>query len=403
MLSLFLGMATAHAEDGLTVRDLSVFKSGRAMLAIETAFESDVFFGYQLEVVLPKGLFITLNDEGKPTAESHTVLDIVGSVLRTTDEATTYQFVATKMGNPTIPSGNYLLVTMPIETDGTLDVGSVLNCSVSNILFSDGTQTGKALADQTFVVTVSDKVILDENSPAVPIGTDEEVDILLKRTIKANQWSTLCLPFDMTEEQVYAAFGSDVQFAAFEKYELSDGIITVFFADINMAEEGGLYANYPYIIKTSQDISQFEVTAAISPSEEDAVEKYIKRVGRKDVVVGTFTGTLHAGTVIPAENLFLSDNKFFYSVGKTKCKAFRAYFWFQDVIADYSSADSRISLQVNAGSSSGIRHNDVDIHEVSPYNNDTYDLQGRHVMETHKVTPYRKGLYIHNGRKEVIK
>lgn len=313
MLSLFLGMATAHAEDGLTVRDVAITQEGKATLAIETAFESDVFFGYQLEVVLPKGLAITLNGEGKPTAESHTVLDIVGSVLRTTDETTTYQFVASKMGNPTIPAGSYVLATMPIETDGTLAVGNVLECSVSNILFSDGTQAGKAMADQTFRVNITDKVILDENSPSVPIETDDEVDILVKRTIKANQWSTLCLPFDMTEEQVYAAFGDDVQVAELdteEGYTLNgDGTIVVNFLETDL-EADGLLGNYPYIIKTPADISQFEVTAQIIPDEDNAIAEYTTGRGSKKKTVGTFTGTLHAGTVIPEKNLFLSDNKF---------------------------------------------------------------------------------------------
>lgn len=85
-------------------------------------------------------------------------------------------------------------------------------------------------------------------------------------------------------------------------------------------------------------------------------------------------------------------------MGKTKCKAFRAYFWFEDVIEDYSSnsnASSRISLQVNGGSSTGI--NGADIHEVSPYSNDVYDLQGRN------VTKPSKGIYVKDGRKVIIK
>ena len=47
------------------------------------------------------------------------------------------------------------------------------------------------------------------------------------------------------------------------------------------------------------------------------------------------TGTL-VKTTIPADGLFLSDNKFYYSAGKTNIKAFRC--WFElDAVLDKST------------------------------------------------------------------
>ena len=116
--------------------------------------------------------------------------------------------------------------------------------------------------------------------------------------------------------------------------------------------------------------------------------------GSKKRTVSTFTGTLHAGTVIPSENLFISGNKFYYSVGKTVSKAFRAYFWFEDILEDFEAAGSRISFTVGEG------HTPTDIHETMNYelrNEKFVDLQGRAV-----VNPVG-GLYIKNGRKVIIK
>ncbi len=392
MLLFIVGAGVACAEDGLTVKDVAIPKDGKAMLAIETAFESDAYFGYQLEVVLPKGVSISLDKNGRPSAESYTELDIVGSIISSTSESTTYQFVASKMGNPHIPAGSYVLVVVPVETDGTLSVGDALDGSIRNILFSDGTQKGMGMADVKFAVDVTDKLVLDENSPIVPLATDDVTDLLVKRTIKANVWSTLCLPFDMPANQVRAVFGDNVQLAAFVNYEMEDGAILVNFADIDLTEED-VYANYPYIIKATADISEFEVTAQVVSEEESAIEVFTKKVGRKDVVFGKFIGTLHAGTVIPEKNLFLNNNKFYYSVGKSKSKAFRAYFWFEDVLADLDSASSRMSMNFNEKDVSGIGRLTQDGNAAETI----YDLQGRRVAKA------VKGIYMLNGKKIVVK
>ena len=54
MLLFIVGAGVACAEDGLTVKDVAIPKDGKAMLAIETAFESDAYFGYQFEVQFDK-------------------------------------------------------------------------------------------------------------------------------------------------------------------------------------------------------------------------------------------------------------------------------------------------------------------------------------------------------------
>ena len=260
-----------------------------------------------------------------------------------------------------------------------------------------------------FEIEITDRVILDENSTIVPLATDEEVDILVKRTVKAGQWSTICQPFDMTEEQVHAAFGDDVQIAELDIYDEAytlndDGTITVFFTDADLSE--GLYANWPYIIRTTGDISQFEVHARLTPAEEEAVAEYETGKGKNKKTIGSFTGTLHAGAVIPSECLFLSGNKFWYSTGKTVSKAFRAWFWFEDVLEDLDGAEARIFLSFDGGGeTTGIG---ATLNEKGKMRNEkVYDLQGRRMAWRAGTGPapagLRKGIYVKEGKKVIIK
>lgn len=239
-------------------------------------------------------------------------------------------------------------------------------------------------------------VVLDETNTVVPEATAGDVTILVKRTIKANEWSTICLPFDMTEEQTKAAFGDDVVLKEFTDYEVEydadDKVtgITVNFEDVDLTE--GFYGNYPYLIKVSSDIDEFTVNATVDPVEDDCYTEYDNgRTGKNRKVFGTFRGTYHAETTVPNKCLFLSGNKFWYSTGLTKMKAFRAYFDFVDVLAEIDNANARISMSFD-DETTGIKYN------VNDNENDNYyDLQGRRVEHP------KKGLYIKNNKKVVVK
>jgi hypothetical protein len=67
----------------------------------------------------------------------------------------------------------------------------------------------------------------------------------------------------------------------------------------------------------------------IDPEEEPTINKGTNRKPK------AFIGNYVAGTSIDNGCLFLNDNKFWYSVGTTKIKAFRAYFNFFDLLPDF--------------------------------------------------------------------
>ena len=111
---------------------------------------------------------------------------------------------------------------------------------------------------------------------------------------------------------------------------------------------------------------------------------------------GSFTGTYANNTTVPAKSLFLNDNKFWYSAGLTKMKAFRAYFTLSDVLTEKELSAARILMVFNDGETTGVG-DALRLMNSEKVNSEVYNLNGQRVMNP------VKGLYIVNGRKVVIK
>ena len=107
-------------------------------------------------------------------------------------------------------------------------------------------------------------------------------------------------------------------------------------------------------------------------------------------LAGKFKGVL-AKTKVPDKGLFISGNKFYYSTGNTNIMAFRGWFELAAILNE-EVATSRICF--NFDEATGIQK----VNGNSVNMEDTYDLQGRRVTKALK-----KGLYIKNGKKTVIK
>ena len=116
----------------------------------------------------------------------------------------------------------------------------------------------------TFNIKVTKRVVLDESSTVAPSAA-EGVEVQVKRTINADEWSTICLPFAMSEEQLTATFGSDVELADFISWtsqEDGDGAIVAI--NVSFAKVTAMEANHPYIIKVSEKVDEFTVKGILN-------------------------------------------------------------------------------------------------------------------------------------------
>ena len=185
------------------------------------------------------------------------------------------------------------------------------------------------------------------------------------------------------------AFGDEVQLGDFTGYDVKDEgeTITVNFTDVTPTT---IEANHPYIIKVSAPVTEFTVDGVDIDPQDAEINKGTSRKPK------AFIGNYVAGTEVENGCLFLNNNKFWYSVGTTKIKAFRAYFNFFDLLPDfeenYAEAPA-ITFGFNNGGVTGIESISNGLSTSDSY----YNLNGQRVE-----TP-RKGLYILNNKKVVVK
>lgn len=389
LLSFFTIQTIVFATNTVEVKPLSISKGGTAKLEIQLENSNEIK-AFQFNLVLPDGITVT-NVEKSERLPDGIILDY--NALSTPN---TYRIIGYQIGNTPFSGNSGCFVYVTLSASDALTVGSNLTGHISEISLTVIPTAEYEAEGSSFEITIVEPadpwVTLDENSTTLPEASNGETEIKVKRTIKANQWNTICFPFAMTEAQVYEAFGEDVQVANFESYEVLDDLtgINVVFGDAGL-DKLGLEANYPYIIKTSKDLTEFIVTSRIEPNEDNAHTEYAEGRGPNREVYGTFYGTLKAGGKVPANCLFLNGGDFWYSTGQSNIKAFRGYFEFDDVLASLETAPSKVKM-VFRDETTGIKNVIVET-----ANDDMYDLQGRRIVNPDK------GIYIKNGKKVVVK
>ena len=400
-IAVLLVAQLTQAQNPVKIADITIPQNGQGELVIQYEFPSDgLYTGYSMSVTLPDGITLMKNDEdkyiytmGECHEESHKV------TINYNETKGAYSIGCLSLESDPLSGTSGILLTLQVKAEGNLTAGSILQGSAWEVNFAKlDAQTDFFTEEVEFDITIGapadTRTILDENSTSVPASASG-VDVRVKRTINANQWSTICLPFAMTEEQCKEAFGEDVQLADFNgtdpEFDGDDCVgITANFISVNAIE-----ANHPYIIMVSQPVSEFTLDGVdIEPRENDACIEFDNgRTGSRRVVYSGFYGTYHAGTELDKFTLFLSDNKFWYSKGLTKMKGFRAYFYFLDILTDVENSGN-VKLWVSYDQEDGLQ--DV------PMNRDAdgiiYDLGGRRVSK-----PVQRGIYIENGKKKVTK
>ena len=256
--------------------------------------------------------------------------------------------------------------------------GSNIRC-IEDYIIDDTYAYDRALVDVSGIVTASNTItpmrIMDNRPLTFVIDEDMEffspaedlrhVTVRLKRTLKANQWNTFCIPMDLP---------------CLEGLELRK------FSDVNgnvmhFENRYDIEAGMPYLAKPIEDLVD-PVLNDVTLSSQSA-----RNVEDNDFEFKATYSPMELET--DKTELFLtSSGKLAYpsSEATATIKGLRAYFKVP------AGADAR--LNIDGIDTSLELVNDV---QCSSFNIQYYDLQGR------KVSNPAKGIYISNHKKVVIK
>ena len=351
------------------------------------------FTAFTFKLTLPEGLSFVTDNEGAPTFAAGTRFSDHSLFAALSGQTAT--FGSLSPSNKPISGTSGLLLTVNIAAAESLNIGDELSASLSELTFTTPEVQEVNFEDVTFDVTVTEsRVLLDETDEDMPEAA-EDVDVRVNRTIAANVWNTLVLPFDMTAEQVKAAFGNDVQLADFTGYEIEeDEDEYVVGIQVNFNAVTVIEANRPCLIKVSQNMTSFTLDGVdITPSDEP-INAVVKRTKRQwSELIGTYVVSQ-----VPEDCLFLNSDKFWYSTGKTVMKAYRAYFDFYDLLTEVEEAKSKIRFVVDDEVTS------IDgIPSAADKMGAVYNLNGQLIGFDIDVNSLPAGVYIKNGQKIVVK
>lgn len=404
IMALFATVSLSAADnDNLTLGDVKVAQGKSALLPINITSVDRSYRGFQFLLTLPDGF---------------TVTDVVNAADRTSDVFTldfkeqstkgVYQILVYNTKDQYFKGTEGAVAYINITAAEDKAVGEYTG-EVSSVVMS--TDQSWYFDGSKFKITVvADLLTLDENIGLTSETPTGDQNVLMKRTIKADVWNTICLPYAMTAKQVKDAFGNDVALADFTGCE-ADGTkdsestsIKVKFNSVDAIE-----ANHPYLIKVSSTVDQFRTDGVVVSFEldedvpaEPSIQNdvYSWKQGKTTYYsYNSFFGNYVPNTLVPSFGLFLNNNQFYYSTGKSKLKAFRGYFYFENAwLAESPDPGAKISIYIDDEATG------IDGFAVPFVANGVYDLSGRKIqLQDGDLNKLQKGVYIIDGKKVTIK
>lgn len=255
----------------------------------------------------------------------------------------------------------------------------------SLILSVDARKTGTKIKTMTVSFTktaVTPTLPLDENAEASVTEkalndaktAGSVYDVKLARTLTANVWNTICLPFDVTAEQIADVLKSAGNVKEFDREDASKQ--TIYFKDATT-----MVAGKPYLIKPTESAKEL-VFKGVKITEYEPKNAS----GDNYAVYGTF-GKYTMKT--DGTELFLkTDGKFYIPAASTATmRGFRAYFY------NINGSTAGAALNLSFGDATGIDGVAADAEK----NVKVYNVNGQYVGTSLETLP--KGLYIVGGKK----
>ena len=279
---------------------------------------------------------------------------------------------------------------------------------------------GTNLKDYTYSINGT------EIAPVAGVSIPQFYSIKLNRTFMPNQWTTLTLPFNLTEEEVQKIFGDGTRLVMLHDATLQNegAHLTFIYHEIQNVLPG-----YPYLIKpTLKDITN-DANVSVTKADNNTaltsftvfgkcINPFIKQFEVKTTPY-TFKGTPGYCTadktnngktgysVNYAENdIFVSEGNgnLYVSGGSSYGKGYRAWLQKNEGTAGVKS----ISVVMSSFSDDDDTTTSIDVAEMAPdliealgIQTGVYNLSGQRVAND--TRNLKAGIYIVNGKKTVVR
>ena len=264
-------------------------------------------------------------------------------------------------------------------------------------------------------VQIVDYVLLDEENEAMTVTladlNGKQTNLKMRRTLKKDNWNTICLPYSLSTGEISTLFGSGTKVEAFSDLQYNSDTKTY---TLKFTAATEMIAGTPYLIKPSTadadnifDIKDKMITCTS--------ETYVPTGKSQNVTTSlgttslTMQGEYNHRMISPDEatdgkTLYvISGDKIYYVNSDVEMKGFRCYFVAEESTtgsAEEGSGTVGSSMFSNAcvlhsdGSSTDLRLIKAD---ATGEGDAVYDLLGRQRDEQ------TKGIVIENGKKIIIK
>lgn len=327
-------------------------------------------------------------------------------------------------------------VSQPQETVSdkisTLDLSDVTAYNEIKATPKNSNIEGTELKDYTYTIGGT------EIAPVAGVYIPQFYSIKLTRTFKPNQWTTLSLPFNLTQTEVEQIFGKGTQIIVFDKAKITSArtYLTFFYHEIQNVLPG-----YPYLIRPTLVDANDNQMETKSNSADNTPTYTITKDGDKLTLTeftvynkainpfieqhefksGGYTAKCTPSYCTANEkgnysklykegDIFVSEGNgtVYISEGKSYGKGYRSYIE-KDKTGTTTTTAKALSISFSGvedgddnGTTTEIRVTELADDVIQTLGiGGVYNLNGQKVADTTRNLP--AGIYIVNGRKVVVK
>lgn len=325
------------------------------------------------------GQYLSVGKDGKPVlSEKRVAMEVTNATETPSKNAGRKNFNGTDIKWILKPSadGTYTLGYQDSDAYSTAFVYTLDDAIATSYEEPDASFA----SGQWFVKQV---VKLDETKEYVqPIFTGDHVDVELKRELYAKEWNSICLPFNVSADQVVAAWGADTKVLEFTSTTGNK---------LNLTERAVIKAGTPYFIQPGHVSNDHTYTFTdIETATWDRSGK-VPSVTKEPIKLTGF----YSPSELPSRCYVFGDgNKLYHLTSAMPADGFRCYF------QDLSGSDRQLTWGID-DNTTGI--DGTFVAPQAPKVGNIYTVNGQLVRRNSTAAGLAPGVYIMNGIKLIVK